>query len=75
MLWYCEKLAKFIFLHDVIQLQAGGWRRPLTMGNQTSETHEQFRAQPGLSEPKEFVPNYPNFTLKDHLHNGPTKVS
>lgn len=44
------------------------------MGNQTSETHEQYRAQPGLSEPKEFNPNYPNFTYKDHLSNGPTKV-
>lgn len=58
-------------LHE--KLQPGGYRKPLTMGNQCTETHEQFRAQPGLSEPKEFVPNPQGFILSSHHSDGPSK--
>jgi len=59
-------------LHE--KLQPGKWRRPLTMGFQTTETHEQFRAQPGLSEPIDFNPKLPQgYLLNDHLTEGPSK--
>ena len=57
-----------------LQMQPGGFRRPLTMGNQTSETHDRFRNQPGISEPKEFVPNPQGFNLHSHHTEGPAKV-
>ena len=43
------------------------------MGYQASETHDKFRNQPGLPEPKEFVVNPQGFTLDHHLTNGPAK--
>lgn len=57
------------------QLQPGGWKRPLTMGNQTTETHDRFRAQPDtLAErPKEFDPNPQGFVLSNHHTDGPSK--
>jgi hypothetical protein len=58
-------------LHE--KLQPGGWRRPLTMGYQTSETHEQFRLQPGISEPTELTPNPRGYLLHGHLTEGPSQ--
>lgn len=60
--------------HD--KLQAGGWKKPLTMGHQTSETHEQFRAQPDIlaERPREFDLNPQGFILSNHLTDGPSKV-
>ncbi|KAK2163037.1 hypothetical protein LSH36_87g06000 [Paralvinella palmiformis] len=59
-------------LHE--KLQHGGWRKPLTMGNQCSETHEQFRNQvPFVQEAKEFVPNPQGFVLDNHHTEGPSK--
>ncbi len=43
------------------------------MGNQTSETHEQHRAQPGLSITGEFTPHPQGFNLGNHHTEGPSK--
>jgi len=43
------------------------------MGYQTSEAHEQYRAQPGLSEP-DLRPNPRGYLLHGHLTDGPSKV-
>jgi len=56
------------------QLQPGRWRRPLTMGYQTSETHEEFRAQPAISEPHDPAYNPRGFLIDGHLKNGPSQV-
>ena len=68
----------FILINSVsqiFQLQQGDWRKPLSMGNQTSETHEQFRNQvPFVQEAKEFVPNPQGFVLNNHHTEGPSKV-
>jgi len=57
------------------QLQPGRWRRPLTMGYQTSETHEEFRAQPGISEPSDPAHNPRGFLIDGHLKDGPSQVT
>ncbi|XP_074660236.1 stabilizer of axonemal microtubules 3-like [Tubulanus polymorphus] len=57
------------------KLQNPGWRRPLTMGNQQSETQAQFNARPGLKDRYEFDPGPQPFILKDHHTNGPSKVA
>ena len=57
-----------------LQLGSGGWRRPLTMGYQTSETHEQFRNQPDTIPAPEFDPNPQGFMLSNHHTDGPSKV-
>merc|ERR1712038_7321 len=58
-------------LHE--KLGAGGHRRPLTMGNQTSETHDEFRAQPGITTQGDFAPNPQGFLLHNHHTDGPSK--
>jgi hypothetical protein len=63
----------FIFVTQFFQLQPGGFRRPLTMGYQTSETQEQFRAQPGISEPT-ITPNVRGYLLHGHDTSGPSQV-
>lgn len=57
-----------------LQLGQGNHRRPLTMGNQTSETHEQYRAQPDMIPKGKFDPNPQGFVLHSHHTNGPSKV-
>lgn len=57
-----------------LQLGKGGWRRPLTMGNQESETKEEFCARRGLSEPIDFKGGPMPFNLKSHHTEGPSKV-
>ena len=59
----------------LFQLGKGGWRKPLTMGNQTSETIEEFSNKPGLREKYDFDPRPQPFNLKSHHTNGPSKVS
>jgi len=44
------------------------------MGYQTSETHEEFRAQPGISEPHDPAYNPRGFLIEGHLKNGPSQV-
>ncbi len=57
-----------------LQLGSGGWRRPLTMGYQTSETHEKFRNEPDTIPVGQFTPNPQGFLLSNHHTNGPSKV-
>jgi len=45
------------------------------MGYQTSETHEEFRAQPAISEPHDPAYNPRGFLIEGHLKNGPSQVS
>ena len=57
------------------QLDAKPWRRPLTMGHQSSEMKDQFQARPeAISRviPHSGNPQPP--TLADHFTEGPTKV-
>jgi len=56
------------------QLQPGRWRRPLSMGYQTSETHEEFRAQPGISEPHDPPHKPQGFLIDGHQNSGPSQV-
>ena len=57
------------------QLQRGGYRRPLTIGNQISETHEQHRARPPLeTSTAQFELDPQRFKLRHHHVEGPSKV-
>lgn len=69
-----ELLLKDSDLFSCLQLGKGGWRRPLTMGNQQSETKEEFNARSGLSEPIDFKGGPMPFNLKSHHTEGPSKV-
>ncbi|KAI0207377.1 hypothetical protein LSAT2_007971 [Lamellibrachia satsuma] len=65
---------KVNYVKDVHEkLQAGGWKKPLTMGNQISEAHDRFCNEPPLPTPKEFVPNPQGFNLSSHHTEGPSK--
>ena len=66
-----------IYYSCMTQLQPGGWRRPLSMGNQLSEMKDRYRNEAPLNMEGEFSPyaGPQNFTLKDHHKEGPTKVS
>ena len=44
------------------------------MGYQTSETHEEFRAQPDTIPVGQFTPNPQGFILSNHHIDGPSKV-
>jgi len=44
------------------------------MGYQTSEAHEEFRAQPGISEPHDPPHNPRGFLIEGHLNSGPSQV-
>ena len=51
------------------------WRRALTMGNQSSETHDRYKGKSDnigalLSHPESLV----HGSLTDHFKEGPTKV-
>ena len=57
------------------QLTTKSCRRPLTMGNQSSEMKAQFRAQPeAISKVVATASNPQPPVLSDHLREGPTKV-
>ena len=64
-----------LYVFYTFQLQPGGWRKPLSMGNESSETHDRFRAQPAMpTEPNEFVVDPKGFNLSNHHTDGPSKV-
>ncbi|XP_060556411.1 stabilizer of axonemal microtubules 3-like [Ruditapes philippinarum] len=71
---------KVDYVKDLAEkLSKGGWRRPLTMGNQTSETREKFCSEPGVRQKYHFddtaglgLPQ--NFNLHDHHVEGPSKL-
>ena len=60
-----------------VQLGNGGWRKPLTMGNQQSEMKAEYNGMPGLREKYKFEEVYypQNFNLQDHHKEGPSKVT
>ncbi|CAH1787255.1 unnamed protein product [Owenia fusiformis] len=55
------------------KLGKGGWRKPLTMGNQSSEMMDKYKAEPGIKMDFEFDPRPQDFILKNHHKNGPSK--
>lgn len=71
---------KVDYVKDLAEkLGKGGWRRPLTMGNQVSETREQFNSAPGVREKYHFddaaglgLPQ--TYLQHDHHVDGPSKV-
>ena len=59
------------------KLGQGGWRRPLTMGNQLSEMKAEYQAKnPEVKDKYNFEEVYrpQNFLLQDHHKEGPSKV-
>ncbi|XP_046573804.1 uncharacterized protein LOC124281845 [Haliotis rubra] len=67
---------KVNYVKDVAEkLGKGGWRRPLTMGNQQSETQDKFCAASGIREKYHFedFAGPQNFILQDHHKEGPSK--
>jgi len=44
------------------------------MGYQTSEAHEEFRAQPGIGEPHDPALNPRGFLIEGHLKSGLSQV-
>ncbi|PVD18243.1 hypothetical protein C0Q70_21769 [Pomacea canaliculata] len=67
---------KVNYIKDLAEkIGKGGWRQPLTMGNQLSEMKAEYNGQPGLREKYNFEEVfYPqNFTLQDHHKDGPSK--
>ena len=44
------------------------------MGYQTSETHEEFRAQPEISEPHDPPHKPQGFLIDGHMKSGPSQV-
>ena len=60
---------------NILQLGSGGWRRPLTMGYQTSETQEKFRNEKDTIPNPEFAPDPQGFMLSNHHTDGPSKVN
>ncbi|KAK6183852.1 hypothetical protein SNE40_002376 [Patella caerulea] len=68
---------KLNYVKDHVEkLGNGGWRRPLTMGNQKTETQDKFCAEPGMRDKYFFEEVYypQNFVLQDHHKDGPSKV-
>lgn len=71
---------KVDYVKDLAEkLGKGGWRRPLTMGNQKSETQDRFNSAPGVRQKYHFddtaglgLPQ--NYNLHDHHVEGPSKV-
>lgn len=65
---------KVNYVKDLAEkLGKGGYRRPLTMCNQKSETKDEFSGRPGIKDTYEFDPRPKPFTLNDHHNDGPTK--
>jgi len=54
----------------------GGWRRPLTIGNEETEYQGEYKNMPGIRDKYKFDETYipQNFTLQDHHKEGPSKV-
>lgn len=62
-----------IYYHD-LQLKVKPWRRPLTMGNQTSEMKENYKGEPEVIMATKFIKEFQPPKLSDHHNNGPNKV-
>jgi hypothetical protein len=58
------------------QLGKGGWRRPLTMGNEETEYQGEYKNMPGIRDKYHFDETYipQNYKLQDHHKEGPSKV-
>ncbi|XP_005105255.1 uncharacterized protein LOC101859880 [Aplysia californica] len=69
---------KVTYMKDLTEkLGQGGWRRPLTMGNQLSEMKAEYQSKaPEVKEKYKFEEVYhpQNFLLQDHHKEGPSKV-
>lgn len=71
---------KVDYVKDLAEkLQAGGWRKPLTMGHQMSETRDRFNSAPGVRQKYHFddvaglgLPQ--DYLLHDHHVEGPSKL-
>lgn len=71
---------KVDYVKDLAEkLSSGGWRRPLSMGNQKSETHDKFNSAPGVRQKYFFddaaglgLPQ--DYKLHDHHKDGPSKI-
>ncbi|XP_041365951.1 uncharacterized protein LOC121380963 [Gigantopelta aegis] len=67
---------KVNYVKDVAEkLGQGGWRKPLTMGNQKTEHQDQFCARKGLPDKYAFedIAGPQSFILQDHHKEGPSK--
>lgn len=69
---------KVTYMKDLTEkLGQGGWRRPLTMGNQLSEMKAEYQAKnPEVRDKYNFEEVYrpQNFLLQDHHKEGPSKT-
>lgn len=69
---------KVTYMKDLTEkLGQGGWRQPLTMGNQSSEMKAQYQnKKPEVKAEYNFDEVYhpQNFLLQDHHKEGPSKV-
>lgn len=75
----CFCMFIYLLLYFLLQLGKGSWRRPLTMGNQVSETHDRYNNSAGVRQKYHFddaaglgLPQ--PFMLHDHHVEGPSKV-
>ncbi|KAK3102684.1 hypothetical protein FSP39_013124 [Pinctada imbricata] len=72
---------KVTYVKDLAEkLDKGGWRRPLTIGNQMTETQEQFRNASGVRQEYHFQDDasaglnlHQPYNLSDHHSDGPSK--
>ncbi|KAL8568139.1 hypothetical protein ACOMHN_027662 [Nucella lapillus] len=68
---------KVNYVKDLAEkLGNGGWRKPLTMGNQESEMQGEYKGLPGIRDRYHFDDVYypQSFNLQDHHKEGPSKV-
>ncbi|KAK7481500.1 hypothetical protein BaRGS_00027262 [Batillaria attramentaria] len=67
---------KVNYVKDLAEkINGGGWRKPLTMGNQQSEMKAEYNGLPGIREKYHFEDTFTpeKFLLNDHHHEGPSK--
>ena len=62
------------FLDLSFQLSVKPWRRPLTMGNQSSEMKSQYAGKPGVNLDTVYNAGIQPFNLADHHREGNSKV-
>lgn len=62
------------YVEDVIKkLQVKPWRRPLTMGKQSSEMKSEYTARPGVSMSRHFTSDLQPPRFRHHNNEGPLK--
>lgn len=65
---------KVQYVEDTIStLSVKPWRRPLTMGNQTSEMKDKYKGEPEVTMNTRFSERLQPPKLSDHHSNGPSK--